>query len=168
MRRLSPIVALIFLVVACSKSTAPAPKVPERLPITEQAKELTEVPPYQAPTKDGKVVGLELDAPAPFSGVLLTEDKAMAAAELRIAYDEVYQLAIADRKYMLNIVQIQEQQLYRADAIIDQKEAELKAIRDDWWEKNKLQVGIGVGLVLGVGLSLLTGKIWAEIEEDQK
>jgi hypothetical protein len=111
------------------------------------------------------VLSLEFEEQAPFAGILLTEDKAMSAAQLRIAYDEIYQLAIADRKFALNIIQVQERQLYRADAIIDQKEAELRAIRDDWWEKNKLQVGIGVGLLLGVGLSLLTGKVWAEIEE---
>jgi hypothetical protein len=157
----------MILSVGCTKEAKPAPEYPERLPITEQAKELTELPAYQPPTDGGQTAGLSLDDPAPFDGVLLSEDLALKAGELRINYDEVYRLALADRKYMLSVIEIQEKQLYRADAIIDQKEAQLREIRDDWWQKNKLQVGIVVGLVAGVGLSLATGAIWAKIEEGQ-
>ena len=127
MRRL---LLILVILAGCSKGTMPEIKYPERLPITEQAKELTNLPVYQAPI-EGKVVGLQLSDPAPFSGVLLTEDKAMAAAHLRINYDEVYRLAIADRKYMLTVIEIQEKELYRADQIIDYKEAQLREIRDD-------------------------------------
>lgn len=157
---------LVFL-AGCTKQAKPEVKVPERLPITEQAKELTELPPYQPPTEGGQTAGLQLEDPAPFDGVLLSEDLALKAAELRINYDEVYRLAIADRKYMLAIIEIQEGLLYKADQTIDYKEKQLKDIRDDWWQKNKLQVGIVTGVLLGVGLTLATGAIWAKIEEDQ-
>jgi len=166
MRRLA--ILCVILAVGCTKEAKPEIKYPDRLPITEQAKELTELPAYQAPTEGGQTAGLSLNDPAPFDGVLLSEDLALKAGELRINYDEVYRLAIADRKYMLTVIEIQEKELYRADQIIDYKEKQLREIRDDWWQRNKLAVGIGIGVAIGAGIVLGTGAVWAKIEEDQR
>lgn len=166
MRRLW--ILALLLALGCSKETKPEIKYPERLPITEQAKELTELPEYQAPTEGGQTAGVSEGDTVKFDGILITEDKAMAGARLRISYDEVYRLAGSDRKYLLSVLEIQEKGLYRGDQIIDQKEAQLQKIRDSWWQRNKLGVGIGTGLILGIVVSVVTGKVWAEIEEGQQ
>ena len=150
--------------LGCNKEQMPQVVYPERLPITEQAKEFSKMPVYQPPI-EGKVIGLQLDDPAPFDGVLLSDTKAEAAAKLRINYDEMYQLALVDRKFLVTVIEIQEKELYRADQIIDYKERQLIKLRDSWWERNKLPIGIAIGVVVGAGLTLATGKIWSLIEE---
>jgi hypothetical protein len=162
--RFKSISLILFLALGCSKQTK-EPEYPARLPITEQAKELTTIPAYVAPSSEGKIVDVEEKEAAPFAGVLLDEIKATKVAELRIAYDEVYRLALADRKYALSVIQIQEQELYRADKLIDVREKQLKEIRDSWWERNKVWVGVGVGLLGGVGVSLAAGTVWSRIEK---
>jgi hypothetical protein len=100
-------------------------------------------------------------------GILLDEEKAIAAANLRIAYDEVYRLAESNHKYMVSVIQIQEQELQRGDEMLKQKNAELRRLRDSWWQRNKLSVGISIGLVVGVGVALGAGAVWAEVEENK-
>jgi hypothetical protein len=81
--------------------------------------------------------------------------------------DEIYQIALADRKFMTTVIQIQEQELFRADKVIQTREAELMKLRNSWWERNKVAVGIGVGILGGMGLTLAAGIIWAQIEEEK-
>ena len=163
--RLKSISVILFLVFfGCSKQQK-EPEYPARLPITEQTKEVTAIPAYVAPSSEGNIVDIDEKEAAPFAGVLLDEIKATKAAELRIAYDEVYRLALANQKFTLSVIQIQEQELYRADKMIDVKERQLAEIRDSWWERNKVWVGVGVGLLGGVGLSLAAGTVWSKIEK---
>lgn len=161
---------LLTVLVCVGCGGAPKTEVSEtsELPILKQSTELTTLPEHKGPIETGEVVAVEEGEEVPFSGILLTEDKAMAAAELRIAYDEVYRLAVTDRKYMLTVITILEDGVQRADKIIVQKNEKIDELQNDWWQRNKLQVGLGIGIVVGVGLSLATGFVWAEIEEDKK
>lgn len=154
----------IFFIFGCSKEM-PIPAYPERLPITEQAKEITKLPPYNGPVSEGQTVELEQDEGAPFSGILLSEEKAFAVANLRINYDETYRLASSNHRYMLALVTIQEKELYRADRIVAQKNLEIKKLRDSWWQRNKLWVGISGGLFAGILVCLATEKAVIAVAE---
>jgi hypothetical protein len=155
---------LVYVVffAACSKQI-PEPVYPEKLPIKEQAAELSKLPEYQAPTV-GEVVDLSKDEAAPFDGLLLDETKAFAVDDLRTSYDEVYRLSEVNRRYLLSVIEIQEQELYRADNIIDQKEAALKKIRDSWWARHKLSVGIVAGVLVGASFAIGAGAVWAKVD----
>lgn len=157
------LISFLFF-IGCTKATPP-PSTPERLPITEEAEEVSVMPKYLAPSS-GDAAGLSEGDPAPFDGVLLDETKAGAAAELRISYDEVYQLALTNKKALLTIIKIQEQELMRADETIDQKEEALQKIRDSWWVQHKLSIGIITGVVLGVAGTVAAGSIWAAIDNE--
>jgi hypothetical protein len=150
---------------ACAKKETVEVKDPSHLPITEQAKELTTLPLYQKPTETGTVQGVSKGDVVPFDGILLSEDKAMSAANLRISYDELYRLAESDRKYLMTVVEIQEKTLQLGDQRIRRLEGELSEIRNSWWNNNKMEVGIVVGVVLGIAVTAGTGAIWVKIKE---
>lgn len=153
----------IFFILGCSKEI-PTPVYPRFLPITEQAKGVTKLPPYKGPV-EGQTIGLEQDEGAPFAGILLSEEKAFAAASLRINYDETYRLASSNHKYLLALITIQEKELYRADRVVAQKRVEIKKLRDSWWQRNKLWVGIGGGLFAGILVCLATEKAVIAVAE---
>lgn len=165
MKFLYVFIIALFL-VACSKESKPEVAYPKHLPVTEKVEGISKVPEYQPPT-DGKVVAISKGDVSEMDGICLDEKKAFASADLRTNYDEVYQLYLTDRKLFLFVVQTQEQQLFRGDQIIAQKEADLKKIRDSWWQRNKLSIGIGIGVVVGAAVVLAGGRIWAYIEEEQ-
>jgi len=157
------VVMAVFLVMGCAKKQTKI-EYPDRLPITEQAERLTMLPEYQKTTESGQVVAVEKGSPAPFSGICMTEDKGFAVAELRTSYDEVYFDAQSNRKYFLTVVGTQEKELYRADQIIDKKDKKIDELQSDWWAQNKFDVGVGIGIVAGVAMSVLVGYVWSEIE----
>ena len=158
-------VLLTVFFIGCAKAIPPI-QVPERLPITEEAEGVSMIPEYQAPS-GGETAGVAEGDPAPFDGVLLDETKAFAAADLRISYDEVYQLALTNRKALLAVIQIQERELMNADKTIDQKEAALQRIRDSWWQQHKLTVGVVAGVVLGIAGTVAAGNIWAAMDSKE-
>ena len=155
---------LFFVCLACSTSVDKPIKYPDRLPLTEQASEQVLSPLYLSPRQGDKVSPLASGDVADYDGILLDENAAGRVAELRISYDEIYRLNAIHSKYLLSILSIQEQELYRADLIIDQKESELRKIRNSWWHKNKLQVGVFSGIIVGASFVLLSGKVWLEVE----
>jgi len=158
------LMSCFIFIFGCSKSALP-PKAPDRLPITEQARSVSMLPKYQAPTP-GNASGLSEGDLAPFDGILLDETKATAAASLRISYDEVYWLAESNRKALLTIVTIQEQELMRADEKVKKQNETLHELRDSWWSRNKLTVGVFTGLIVGIGLTAGAGSVWAKIDEE--
>jgi len=157
----------MFLMIGCTKDSKPEIVYPDRLPISEQAKELTALPSYSNPESKGLAAPLSKDEVAPFDGVILDEEKAMAVMDLRAAYDEVYSLASSDRKYLLSVIEIQERELHRGDQVIRQREEQLWEIQNSWWERNKITASVMLGLVLGVGLAVATGKVWALVDEKE-
>lgn len=155
------LICIVFF-VACSRQI-PDPVYPEKLPIKDQAAELSKLPEYQEPTS-GEVAEVSKDEAAPFDGLLLDETKAFAVDDLRTSYDEVYRLSEVNRRYLLSVIEIQEQELYRADNIIDQKETALKKIRDSWWARHKLSVGIVAGVLVGASFTIGAGAVWAKVD----
>lgn len=125
-------------------------QVPKRQPIFQKAEELSKLPPRvpKPVKKSGTVVPLAKDAAAPFGGILFTEERAMAAARLRIAYEELYDLAAINRRFTGVALRAADAQLAEADKEI----ARLRKANSSWWARNKLTVGIVIGTVLTLGL----------------
>ncbi len=165
MVRILPVLIIVLGAISgCTRAAVVAPAYPERLPVAEQVKEVAEVPEYVPPTEGGQVEGISEGEEAPFDGVVITEDKAVGAAQLRIAYDEVYRLLLSDHSMMLAVVTIQEQELYRADAALKAERSAHNRLKNSWWHRHKLAIGITTGLIVGVGLSLGAGKIWSRMD----
>lgn len=156
---------MLLLCVGCAKRETTEVKYPDRLPLTEQSKELTMLPEYQAPTSEGKTAPLAEGEEAPFDGVLLDETKGFAAANLRIAYDELHSTALANNKYFLTVIEIQGRELYRADEVVKRKDIELDKLRNSWWQRNKVWVGISLGLIGGVAICLATERLVFEVKQ---
>lgn len=153
----------VVLALGCTK-TIPVPETPDRLPISDKVEEVVSLPEYVEPTKGSAARLLEGDT-APFAGVLLDEAKAFGAAELRIAYDELYRLSGVQKAAFGVSLRIMEQELQRADQELAKKDAILREIRDSWWSQHKMSVGIITGVVLGVSGSFAAGVIWSKIDE---
>jgi hypothetical protein len=153
---------IVLLALGCAK-TIPVPEAPERLPISDQVDEVVSMPEYVEPTK-GRVSGLMEGDEAPFSGVLMDETKAFGAAELRIAYDELYRLSGVQKAAFGVSLRIMEQELQHADIELAKKDAILREIQNSWWGRHKLTVGVVTGVVLGIGGSFAAGLVWSKID----
>lgn len=153
---------LILLMAACKSN--PAPVTPDRVSLSSEMDEVTVLPAYQGPST-GAAQGVSKGDVVPFDGVLFDENKTMAAASLRISYDEVYNLALANRKSSLVVIRIQEEELARADKALQAKEDQLKKIRDSWWANHKMVVGIFTGVVLGASFAIGSGVVWSKIKD---
>jgi hypothetical protein len=162
---LANIILALFVVAGCNKHKTSA-TTPEALPMTEQSAKETELPEYTPATGVGQIEDVMEGELVPFDGVVLDEETGFAVAQLRIDYDEVYWLAVKSRIFLLGVIRMQEQGLQKSDRRIKELEADLHELRDSWWARNKLVVGIGTGIVLGVVLSLSAGKVWSEMDRD--
>jgi len=156
---------MLLLCVGCAKKENVQIEYPERLPLTEQSKELTMLPEYQAPTEEGQTAPVNEGDPAPFDGVLLDETKGFAAANLRIAYDELHSTALANNKFFLTVIEIQGRELHRADEVILRKDQEIDKLRNSWWQRNKVWVGVSLGLIGGIVVCLATERLVLEVQE---
>ena len=164
MQKIFASILVLLMLCSCTKSTVVQPEIPQKLPLSKQAEENSEMPEYLYVSGLGNIVPVSKGDMVPIDGFIIDEVSAGGIGDLRISYDELYKLSESNKKYLLSIVHIQEEEMRRADAIIARREAELQEIRDSWWERNKVFVGIGVGVVLGVGITYGTGKLWAEME----
>jgi hypothetical protein len=156
------ILITVLLAFGCAK-TIPIPETSGRLPISEQVDEVVTLPEYVEPTKGSVYPLLEGDE-APFAGILMDETKAFGAAELRIAYNELYRLSGVQKAAFGVSLRIMEQNLLAADRAVEKKEAVLREIRDSWWSKHKGFIFIATGFILG-GCSVIgAGAIWSKID----
>ena len=146
-----PLVLLLTMLVVwlpcCVTQTS---QTATRKPIYEDTEKLTDLP-KKVEKKEwpkGTIVSVEQGKPAPFPGILLREDRAKAASDLRIAYDHLYRVADINRRLTLTITRTADKQLAGADAEI----LRLRKLNDSWWSRNKLWVWIVIGSVLTLGL----------------
>ena len=149
--------ALVVLLPACVTQAGSAA---QRKTIYEDTQTIT-VLPKKVEKKlwpENTIVAVEAGKPAPFSGILFSEPRAKNSADVRIAYDHLYQVADINRRLTLSIVQSADKQLAAADAEV----IRLRKINDSWWSRNKLWVGIVVGTVLTLGLGGLA--LWGASE----
>jgi len=123
---------------------------------------VSDLPDYVGPST-GDAVPLLSDEIAPFDGVLLSESKAIGAAKLRIAYDELYQLSEINNSTCEITADILRQGIADADAEIQSRDEILRKLRDSWWEKHKLTVGIITGVFLGASGSFFAATLWGKV-----
>jgi len=135
---------------------APAAQVAKRQPIFQKAEELSKLParvPKPA-KKTGTIVALNKGDQAPFGGIILTEERAKGAAKLRIAYDELYDIAAINRRFTGVALRAADAQLAAADKEL----AQLKQARNSWWARNKVLIGVITGAILGLAFGGLA--VW--------
>jgi len=164
MKKVTVFVLVFLIFCSCTKGPVVHPEIPQKLPLSAQAEENSEMPEYLHPSGLGNIAPATKGDVAPIDGFFIDEVSAGSIADLRISYDELYKLTESNKKYLLSIVHIQEEEMQRADAIIARREAELQEIRNSWWERNKVFVGLGIGVVVGIGITVGAGKVWAELE----
>lgn len=163
-RSLICVAALIC--VSCVRNV-PVAKNAEQpiLPIASEIAVVMDVPEYYGPSQ-GSVISLEEGEPAPISGTLLDEQKAIGAAKLRIAYDEVYQIASLQQRATSLSVGILEKELQSADNAIKDRDRKIDELENSFWAKHKLVIGIISGTILGLAGSFTAGYIWSQIDRD--
>lgn len=167
MRFLYPVFTFVFIFCSCASKHIPEPTTPEIQTVPEQAEELSMLPEYVPPSGAGEIAEISKGETSPVDGVVLDEEAATKVAELRIAYDEVYRLAESDRKFLMNVVYIQDDEIRKADRTIEKKNDKIDELTNSWWARNKFSVGTSIGIVLGIALTIATGKIWAEVERGE-
>jgi len=100
--------------------------------------------------KPGSSQVVKKDAPAPYKGILIDEDKAAYYVAIKAERDRRREELEAARKKAA-IQQI------IADSTIEHLSAKALA-RGTWWEQNKGLVGFGIGIV--VGMAIVTGLVY--------
>jgi len=103
---------------------------------------------------ENTIVSLEKGTPAPFSGILFIEQRALEAGKVRIEYDGLYAIAEINRRLMVTIIKIADKQLADADNQIEL----LHNKTNSWWVRNAFAIGVVGGFVIGVGLTGLV--VW--------
>jgi hypothetical protein len=138
---------VVVLLVGCSRTT-PIPKSPS---IAKRYKEVTELPKYQVKKTWAKrtIQSLKKGDPALFDGIIFIEKRALEAGRLRIAYDELYKIAEINRRFVNVVIKVSDDALRKADA----KVRRLRALRNSWWSRNKLSIGLVGGFVIGIGVT---------------
>ncbi len=123
----------------------------KRKPIYDNTSDMYEVPKKHEKKnwKEGTVVPVEKNQPAPFRGILITEERASDAALLRISYDELHGIAEVNRRLAKTVLAVADKQLEDADKEINR----LKDQNNSWWTRNKFTVG----LIIGIFATALTG-----------
>jgi hypothetical protein len=132
----------------------------KRKPIYDNAKDLMALPPKQAKKQHpkGTIVPIEKGQQAPFPGVLLTEKRAKALAQLRINYDHLYSIAETNRRFTVIVLKTADRQL----AAADQANKRLYDQQNSWWSRNKVWVAVATTFVLTLGLGGVV--IWGASE----
>lgn len=132
---------------ACAPQVA---DTPARQPIFQRAEELAKLPTrIPKPEKaTGTVLPMRKGDQAPFDGIIFTEERAKRAAELRIGYDELYDIASINGRFIGVALRAADAQLAAADKEV----AKLRADRNSWWNRNKLVVGLVLGTLLTLGI----------------
>lgn len=147
---ISILTSVAFLLAGCASTTAN--QEPTRTPIpdpiikTELPSEPEEVPeskrvvePVQSCTADdGREVG---------PGIMMSPEMAAKAAKIRVAYDELRGLYKVDLRTFERERVIYRRELRNSD---DHVELWKKRAERTFWEKHGDQIGLGVGIIIGV------------------
>lgn len=152
--RLLPIVFVLFLI---SCGAAPPAEMERALPDPLYAKNLP-APPEDVPESKRMVVAVKecvIEGSVPPEktppGIFMSEEMAVRAARLKIAYDEIRGLYEVDLKTMDREREIYERYLKAAD--MDVADWQRKSQRS-WWELHRGEVGLAIGMAVGVALTV--------------
>lgn len=157
-------VMLVFVLCSCTAHTSQQLKDSNVVPPTAWLAEMDPLPIHIGPVP-GRAVSISEDESAPFDGVLLDKEKAIAAAELRVAYDEIYRISEIQQATFEITQGILVQELQDADREIEKKNEIIDELKNSWWSQHKMTVGIIGGVVLGVVGSMGAGWVWSQIDE---
>lgn len=141
------VIFAVVLMVGCSS----APKIPTTPSIAKRYKDVTELP-KQLIKKEwprGTIQPLKKGNPALFDGIIFIEKRAFEAGRLRIAYDELYRIAEINRRFINVVIKVSDDALRKADIEVRR----LRALRNSWWSRNKLSIGLVGGFVIGIGVT---------------
>jgi hypothetical protein len=146
----------LVLIVACSSAPS-APNAERTLPEPISFRELPappeEVPVGQrlvVPVKSCIVEGSNPPQEAP-PGILMSQEMAMRAGRLKVAYDELRGLYEVDLVTMGKERTVYERHLKAADVEIALWR---QRARRSWWEQNRGTVGLVLGIVTGAALAV--------------
>jgi len=88
------------------------------------------------------------DAPCPsWSGVVVSEARAVRDGMVRTRYRELRQVYQSDRQ-----VWSAQRELYESQLVRDREE--ILRLRPSWWERNDLEVGIALGVIAGAAMTI--------------
>jgi hypothetical protein len=156
MNKFSTVVAIIYAVnflAGCQKQKNTVTTVPQAR-IYRNAVTLTKLPKKHSKKEwpNGTVYPVTKGKPAPISGILLSENRAKDAAKLRIAYEELYTSAKANKQFLDLVLKTCDNQLSACDK---SKKNEIGKLQS-WWNRNKFAIGMAVGIIAtGVSSGLL-------------
>jgi len=154
---------LLLCEIGCAAAVKPVVKTENDVFLADISKTI-EMPAYIPPSGKLRTVSVAAGDIATMDGLLIDETAAMRIIELRIAYDEVYQLNLSYSKYMMYIIGVQHNFLKKTDLTIKSKNNQINKLQNSWWSKNKFAVGVLGGIIIGSGIVLLSGKIWSNID----
>lgn len=151
------LVAIILCFMVACASTPQTEATEHTLPDPLFTQELPEPPAEVPPDKrlavavsECTVEGSDPPEKTP-PGILMSQEMAMRAARLKVAYDEVRGLYEVDLRTMDRERAVYQRHLKAADDEI--AEWRIKA-RRSWWERNGAQVMLGVGVALGAAFAV--------------
>lgn len=147
MKKIFSLFLVVIFFVSCSHGNGTYRKTD----IYNKAKELLKIPEKHEKKKwpEGTIVAVEKGKLAPFSGILLSEERAKDAGELRIKYDYLYTISKVNSKFSVSVLDIANDQINNADKKINK----LRDKNNSWWSRNKVSLGVVCGFVVGVTLS---------------
>ena len=157
------VLAVLLLVGGCAttkaaepKHTLPPPLVAAKLPERPDAKSIPVSADWVIAVEEGETV------PEGRAGVLMSQEKAVRAAEYVVAYNELRQLYVVDLTTWGRERQIYERYLEAADGEVDhwKKQAERS-----WWEKHSGQIGLGAGLIVGAVITVAIVEAVQQVEK---
>ncbi len=153
--------ALLVLVAGCGVPAA-SPASQHTLPEPLVAAVLPPEPPEVAPEDHwtAPVEAVEVGPGDLRDGVLFSDAMAMRVGQLAVEYDRIRGLYLIDIRTWERERQVYERHLTLADEEIA---AWRTRAQRSWWEINGDETGLILGLVLGAGVTMGIGAIFAEL-----
>lgn len=144
---------LLILCVGCATTkpaapesrTLPAPLVAAELPERPDTKKISGADDWAIPVADGDTV------PQGRAGVLMSMPKAARAARYVISYNELRGLYLIDLRTWGRERKIYERHLTASEAETERWRENAKR---DWWEQHSSEVGVTIGIVVGVAATV--------------
>jgi hypothetical protein len=147
---------LVLMLFLTTYGCLPPSASVKRKPIYENALTLIKLPKKNEKKayKKGTIVSAEKGDKVPFAGILLTEERAKAAAALRVDYEHLYSTAETNRRFTEVVLRTIGKQLSDADDEVKR----LRAQQNSWWARNKVLISVIATAVVTLGLGGLA--IW--------
>lgn len=144
----------VLLMTGCASQSPALPQVPKLQAWEDRAAEVSQLPAEHPKTawSPGTILSVEKDDPAPFPGILLTEERAMDAGKLRIAYDELNSVCRMNQRLYVATAKVADGALQKSDAENKRLAEDLRKAREKtWWDTWGTTVSFAAG-VIGTGL----------------